>query len=77
MSDEFFKWFRMQDPERFYSKELSAKDAWDFQQGKLKVAVEALSESWKLLENSEHCKYANKAYYIVDKALAAINGEGV
>lgn len=41
---------------------------------KLEIAVEALNESWKLLENSEHCKYANKAYYIVDKALAAING---
>jgi hypothetical protein len=56
-------------------KELEAKNA--ELEKKLEIAVEALGEAWKLLENSEHCKYADKAYYIVDKALAAINGEGV
>jgi hypothetical protein len=56
-------------------KELEAKN--DELEKKLEIAVEALSESWKLLENSEHCKYANKAYYIVDNALSAINREGM
>lgn len=47
MDDEFFEWFRTQDPERIYSKELAAKDAWDYQQDKikdLKILVDANKE---------------------------------
>ena len=51
MSDEFFEWFRAQDPERFLSKELAAKDAWNYQQVKLQVAVEALEKIY----NHDHC----------------------
>jgi hypothetical protein len=42
MKDEFFEWFRAQDPDRFLSKELAAKDAWDYQQAKLQVAVDRI-----------------------------------
>jgi hypothetical protein len=68
MKDEFFEWFRAQDPDRFLSKELAAKDAWDYQQANLQVAVVALEfyNQPKKYHGHESSKYGYVAGEIVN-----------
>lgn len=40
------------------------------------VMIDALKDAYSYLENSEHCKHADKAYYIVDNAIEALKKIG-